>query len=88
MRKGTNGGVTLLGLAASMAGGLMVGCVYMAGGALVARPQWRLIPLGVAAGLLGSLLDSMLGATVQVGCLPAHVCGWLLSGLRAANRAA
>eukprot|EP00887_Chlorella_sp_A99_P001862 scaffold19.g1862.t1 len=79
VRRGTNGGVTLLGLAASLAGGLFVGAVFCAAGAAApaaaaaraaagagpAAAQWRLVPLGLAAGLVGSLVDSLLGATVQ-----------------------
>ena len=77
MRKGTNGGVTLLGLSASLLGGTFLGAVFYL--AAVASPtlfvfeqlhplaieQWRLIPLGLVAGLTGSLLDSLLGATLQ-----------------------
>lgn len=76
VQKGTNGGVTLLGMGASVAGGMFTGLVFWACGALspslggpglqgVAFRQWQLIPLGLAAGLLGSVLDSVLGATVQ-----------------------
>ena len=72
VRRGTNGGVTLLGLAASLGGGALVGAVFYAAG--VASPtgnynaavrQWALLPLGLGAGLVGSLVDSVLGATVQ-----------------------
>lgn len=77
VRRGTNGGVTLLGLSASLAGGLWVGAVFYAAALLsptlwvfepqrvAAVAQWRLVPLGLMAGLCGSLVDSLLGATLQ-----------------------
>ncbi|KAI7863077.1 integral membrane protein DUF92-domain-containing protein [Spinellus fusiger] len=65
---GTNGGVSPLGLAASLAGGGAMGLT----GALVLwleSPCYRMdfawIVLGALAGLGGSLVDSVLGATVQ-----------------------
>ena len=74
VRKGTNGGVTLLGLAASVAGGVFIGLVFYASGIVspsfvgprrVAIQQWVCVLAGAGAGLLGSLLDSVLGATIQ-----------------------
>lgn len=77
VRRGTNGGVTLLGLSASIMGGMFVGLVFYLSGLLsptlwifehqraLAASQWRLIPLGLMAGLFGSVLDSLLGATLQ-----------------------
>ena len=77
VKPGTNGGVTPLGLLASAAGGLAVGAAFWIGGLLVpvatgrlelaARfaAQWPVLVVGLGAGLAGSLLDSLLGATVQ-----------------------
>jgi uncharacterized protein (TIGR00297 family) len=75
---GTSGGVSALGLAASMAGGLFIGVI--AGLLLMAVPgqeevtgslsagqtllAWACV--GLAAGTVGSLTDSLLGATVQL----------------------
>ncbi len=75
--QGTNGGVTLLGLCASILGGAFMGAVFYVAGLfsptlfifesqhMAAIEQWKLIPLGLMAGLLGSVLDSVLGATLQ-----------------------
>ena len=72
VRKGTNGGVTLAGFAASVAGGLFVGSVFYLAGLVspsgsvkYIAQQWRVVPLALAAGLLGSIIDSLLGATIQ-----------------------
>ncbi len=78
---GTSGGVTLIGTIAATAGSLLISL-----GALVFQPAWILIPLVTFAGLIGSLVDSWLGATIQAGyrcsqCnketekYPLHSCG-------------
>eukprot|EP00240_Pyramimonas_obovata_P003682 CAMPEP_0118935650 /NCGR_PEP_ID=MMETSP1169-20130426/15758_1 /TAXON_ID=36882 /ORGANISM="Pyramimonas obovata, Strain CCMP722" /LENGTH=362 /DNA_ID=CAMNT_0006878709 /DNA_START=298 /DNA_END=1386 /DNA_ORIENTATION=+ len=74
---GTNGGITTLGTAASAAGGLFIGASFflssicappgvreMVGSAWLAFPWW-IVPLGLAGGAIGSLIDSLLGATIQ-----------------------
>ncbi|MCR8643869.1 DUF92 domain-containing protein [Paenibacillus sp. N1-5-1-14] len=78
---GTSGGVTLLGLAASLLGGLFVGLVA---GLFSYQPTSDLQQLdvsligitaiGALAGLLGSLADSTIGALLQV-MYRCQVCG-------------
>ncbi|KAL2622597.1 hypothetical protein R1flu_002802 [Riccia fluitans] len=70
--RGTNGGVSFLGLFAAAAGGAFIGLTFFVLGYFTtfctgqtANSQWLLLPVGTAAGLLGSLFDSLLGATVQ-----------------------
>ena len=57
---GTSGAVSGAGLLASTAGAAFVGGV-----AVLAGAPWMFIPWLVLAGVAGSLLDSLLGATVQ-----------------------
>ncbi|KAF3326973.1 Transmembrane protein 19 [Carex littledalei] len=72
VKKGTNGGVTISGLAAAAAAGCAIGLAFVGVGfvttnceARVARRQMLMIPLATFSGLLGSLIDSFLGATLQ-----------------------
>jgi len=63
---GTNGGVSLLGILASAGGGACMGACHAAflpPSSLVEVAA--LVYVGLVAGLAGSLLDSLLGATVQ-----------------------
>ncbi|KIJ67257.1 hypothetical protein HYDPIDRAFT_84225 [Hydnomerulius pinastri MD-312] len=70
---GTNGGISVGGTLASAIGGSIVGLTQF--GSLIAensacRAEWtvllpQLIGWGTAAGIVGSMLDSLLGATVQ-----------------------
>ncbi|GAB1608003.1 transmembrane protein 19-like [Argonauta hians] len=71
--QGTNGGVSLVGLLSSMVGGLVIGATYYMSLLLVTNqrkwhdspPQWPVILVGLIAGFTGSLIDSVLGATLQ-----------------------
>lgn len=73
MTPGASGGVTRLGIWASVAGALLIGTVATALSQIVSLLRgtgWSLqaasLPLvAVAGGLAGSLFDSLLGATVQ-----------------------
>jgi len=71
--KGTNGGVTVIGLACSLVGGLVIGFAYWLGIVMsaasldlaLAPTQLLVILVGGLGGLLGSLLDSLIGASLQ-----------------------
>lgn len=70
---GTNGAISALGTFASVAGGTFIGFVFWIAGfffnsndARYETPaQWYLVLLGAFGGLVGSLIDSLLGATLQ-----------------------
>ena len=78
--RGTNGGVTLIGIIVSFAGGLLVGLsFYMGLWAFVdysedkmVQNQWVVIILGGLSGVLGSIIDSLLGAILQFSGLSIH----------------
>jgi uncharacterized protein (TIGR00297 family) len=69
---GTSGGITLLGTTASTLGALVIGAVAyillsieaLLSGGNALRLSW-VIPATLFSGLVGSLFDSLLGATVQ-----------------------
>eukprot|EP00092_Neocalanus_flemingeri_P016637 GFUD01017998.1.p1 GENE.GFUD01017998.1~~GFUD01017998.1.p1 ORF type:complete len:333 (+),score=74.24 GFUD01017998.1:91-1089(+) len=71
--RGTNGGVTPVGLLSSFVGGLVIGVAYFVGVLMsaasmdmeVAPNQILVILVGGLGGLGGSLLDSLLGASLQ-----------------------
>lgn len=72
VRRGTNGGVTSDGLWASVAAGAVVGLAFYLVDVATASCSFNVaireipvIPIAMAAGLCGSLIDSLLGATVQ-----------------------
>ncbi|GFP95271.1 transmembrane protein 19 [Phtheirospermum japonicum] len=72
VRKGTNGGVTKTGLLAAVAGGSVIGLTFVILGFVttnctfdIALKQLLIIPVSALAGLCGSVIDSLLGATLQ-----------------------
>ncbi len=60
VEKGTSGGISLVGTLASLAGSALIAFL-----ASLLTDNWSLLPLITAAGLAGSLFDSLLGGTVQ-----------------------
>lgn len=72
VRRGTNGGVTKTGLLAAAAGGSVIGLSFvllelstMRCGSDKILSQLLVIPVATVAGLGGSIIDSLLGATLQ-----------------------
>jgi uncharacterized protein (TIGR00297 family) len=84
VEQGTSGGISLMGTLAALAGAVLIGLLA---GALSPGPDpWTTVIIVTLAGLLGSLFDSLLGATVQAmyhcpSCeketerYPLHTCG-------------
>ncbi|CAL5201521.1 unnamed protein product [Lathyrus oleraceus] len=71
-RKGTNGGVTKVGLLAAAVGGSVIGLSYVLlefstikCGCDRVLKQLLVIPIATTAGLGGSIIDSLLGETLQ-----------------------
>jgi uncharacterized protein (TIGR00297 family) len=64
---GTSGGISLLGTAVSLLGGLLIGLAagLMGMGTTVVGTAVVVAVVGAISGLVGSLFDSLLGATVQ-----------------------
>lgn len=70
---GTNGGISFVGLIVSFLGGMLVGLghyfallMFVSNPIMIsAPPQWPIIFVGAAGGLVGSVIDSVLGATMQ-----------------------
>lgn len=91
VEKGTSGGISLVGTLAALAGAGLIG--LLAGLLNPHGISWQTMLLVTVAGLLGSLFDSLLGATVQAiyrcpSCdketeqHPVHSCGTLTTLIR------
>ena len=81
VKKGTSGGISLFGIFASLLGSVIIALL-----AALFDDNWSLFPIVTFAGLVASLFDSYLGATVQAMYFcptdnketekhPLHTCG-------------
>ena len=69
---GTNGGMSFLGTIASAVGGFCIGMVFYLMGYIMHEPmdyasgsEYPMVILGLLCGFMGSIFDSLLGATLQ-----------------------
>lgn len=60
--RGTSGAISGMGTLATVAGAVATASVFVV---VEGSAQWQLVVIGGCAGLIGSLSDSLLGATVQ-----------------------
>lgn len=67
--RGTNGGVSWQGNIASAVGGLVMGAVYFLTGPEWSWSQMWLLVVGIVGGVVGSGLDSVIGAIAQASWL-------------------
>jgi uncharacterized protein (TIGR00297 family) len=65
--RGTSGAVSLLGLAATVAGAALIGALAALGPGAFGLPAWRGALAAIIGGVVGALGDSLLGATLQAG---------------------
>lgn len=79
--KGTNGGVTIAGFFVACLGGLLIGIgsyisiklmtispAYVINSDIKSTPQWPLLYFCLCSGIIGSILDSFMGAILQYTC--------------------
>jgi uncharacterized protein (TIGR00297 family) len=65
---GTSGGITVLGTFGSILGGVFIGSVAALASRYdptLHRPGWLHVATGIVSGAIGSLVDSVIGATIQ-----------------------